>query len=81
MMTMNEQLQRARSRAHGMRTWALTDGRTFLVRSQSQPGFYTVQTTQSQIDYCDCAGWHYRGLCKHSEAVQKRLRREAGAAA
>lgn len=81
MMTMFEQRDRAQARAFGMRTWALADGRTFLVRSRSQTGFYTVQATGGSIDFCDCLGWHYRHLCKHSEAVTKRLRREGMVAA
>ena len=40
MMTMHEQWDRAQARAFGMRTWVLADGRTFLVRSRSQDGFY-----------------------------------------
>ena len=80
MMTVFEQRDRAQARAFGMRTWALADGQTFLVRSRSQEGFYTVQTTAGRIDYCDCDGWHYRHLCKHSEAVVKRLQRERKAA-
>ena len=80
MMTMHEQRDRSQARAFGMRTWALADGRTFLVRSRSQDGHYTVHTAAGRIDYCDCDGWHYRRLCKHSEAVVKRLRRERKAA-
>ena len=80
MMTMTEMRDRAQERAAGMRTWALADGRTYMVRSRSTDGFYTVQTTNGHIDYCECDGWHYRHLCKHSEAVSKRLRRERRAA-
>ena len=80
MMSTFEQRDRAQAGAFGMRTWALADGRTFLVRSRSQEGFYTVQTNAGSIDYCDCHGWRYRRLCKHSEAVAKRLRRERRAA-
>ncbi len=80
MMTMHEQRDGAQARAFGMKTWTLTDGRTFLVRSRSQEGFYIVQTRGDGIDYCDCDGWLYRRLCKHSEAVAKRLRRERRAA-
>ncbi len=79
-MTQTEMQQRAQERAVGMRTWALTDGRTYVVCSRSQDGFYTVQTTNGNIDYCECEGWHFRHLCKHSEAVSKRLRRERRAA-
>ncbi len=80
MITMHEQRDRAPARAFDMKTWKLTDGRTFLVRSRWQDGFYTVQTRGDAIDYCDCDGWRYRRLCKHSEAVAKRLRRERRAA-
>ncbi len=76
MMTMTEQQQRARERAFGMRTFKLTDGRTYLVRSRSVDGWYTVQTNAGRVSACDCDGWHYRGICKHSEAVNKRLDRE-----
>ena len=80
MMSMHEQRNRARDRAKGMQTYTLTDGRTYIVRSRSQEGFYTVQTTDGSIDFCDCLGWRYRRLCKHSEAVLKRLQRERKAA-
>ncbi len=76
MITMTEMQQRAQERAAGMRTWALTDGRTYVVRSRSQSGFYTVAVEGGRIAYCECDGWHYRHICKHSEAVVKRLRRE-----
>ncbi len=75
MMTMTEQQQRAKERAFGMRTWKLVDG-TFLVRSRSQDGWYTVQTNAGRVSACDCDGWFYRHICKHSEAVAKRLDRE-----
>ncbi len=39
-MEIHEQRGRAQARAFRMRTWALADRRTFLVRSRSQAGFY-----------------------------------------
>ena len=50
MMSMHEQRNRAQARAFGMRTWMLADGRTFLVRSRSQDGHYTVHTAGERIE-------------------------------
>ena len=80
MITMHEQRDRAQARASGMRTWMLVNGRAYIVRSRSQDGFYIVQTAGGEIVSCDCPSWHYRYLCKHAEAVLKRLRRERGGA-
>ena len=49
MMTMTEMQQRAQERAAGMGTLQLADGRTYLVRSRSTDGFYTVQTSAGHI--------------------------------
>lgn len=67
---------RTQARAVGLKTYPLTDGQTFAVKSRSQDGYYTLGVSaDGRVTYCDCKGWQYRQICPHALAVEKRVRR------
>jgi hypothetical protein len=80
MMTTTELDQRARARSTGVKTWKAAGQPLYFVRSlTTDPGaMHTVRVTvASEIAECSCKGWDFRRSCVHSQAVLKRLERDA----
>lgn len=67
---------RARARRLGVRVAVVSEARSYVTASQSQPGVvYAIQRTPAGW-CCSCEGYLHTGVCKHLGAVERRSERE-----
>ncbi len=68
----------ARARAEKVRLVKLVGEERYLATSRGvEPGaYYELRVNRQQDIHCSCAGFGYRGLCKHAAALRARLERE-----
>ncbi len=73
-----EQLERVRARARGVRVVKLAGQDRYLARSRTyEPGsYFELWVSPWGHVRCTCPGFTYRGVCKHVEALNARLRRQ-----
>lgn len=67
---------RARAKKCGVRVAVVSEARSYVTASQSQPGtVYAIQRTPAGWA-CSCEGYLHTGVCKHVAAVERRSERE-----
>lgn len=67
---------RARARKLGVKVRVVSEARSYLSESQSNPGSaYRVERGRHGWG-CECDGFRFTGMCKHVAAVQRRSERE-----
>lgn len=68
----------ARARAEKVRLVKLVGEERYLATSRGvEPGaYYELRVNRMQDIHCNCAGFGYRGICKHAVALRARLERE-----
>lgn len=67
---------RARAKARGVRVAVVSEARSYVSISQSQPGS-TYRIERSRHGWsCECDGFLFTGCCKHLAAVERRAERE-----
>jgi len=67
---------RMRARRLGVRVAVVSEARSYVSASQSQPGtVHSMQRTPAGW-VCSCEGFMFTGCCKHCAAVERRAERE-----
>lgn len=70
-------LEKAKALAESGLVWELGRGAWAVQAMTSFHGSYTVQDMGGRLT-CECKGYHYRGRCKHIEAVRLTIGDEDG---
>lgn len=67
---------RARAKSLRVRVAVVSEARSYVSISQSQPGI-TYRIERSRHGWsCECEGYRFTGCCKHLGAVERRSERE-----
>ncbi len=67
---------RARAKRLGVRVAVVSEARSYVSASQSQPGTTHAQRRTAAGWVCSCEGFFHTGCCKHLGAVERRAERE-----
>ena len=70
---------RSRAKAKGVRVAVVSEARSYISISQSQPGM-TYRIERGRHGWgCECDGFRFTGMCKHVAQVERRAEREGWA--